>query len=106
MVCVSNLTISGDPDVKLATTIPPANNGVVYPVTMTENGGISVRNVSLTWERRAERERSRTWTFGRRKLPGKICLPLPGRLRAQPIRGDHECTEPGVRACMVKLTSR
>ena len=79
MVCVSNLTINRDPNVKLATTIPPANNALVYPVTLTENGGISVMNVSLTGERRAERERSRPWTFGQRKLPGKICRPPPGR---------------------------
>jgi hypothetical protein len=40
--CVlSNLTINGDPSVMLAATIILANNALSYPVTMTENGGIS-----------------------------------------------------------------
>jgi hypothetical protein len=54
---VSNLTINGDPNVTLATTINLANNALSYPVTMSENGGISYGphpaarctvNVSLT----------------------------------------------------------
>ncbi len=54
---VSNLTINGDPNVTLATTIGFTNNNLSFPVTMTETGGISygpnpsgscTLNVSLT----------------------------------------------------------
>ncbi len=38
---VSNLTINGDPNVTLATTIGYTNDIFDYPLTMTESGGIS-----------------------------------------------------------------
>jgi len=54
---VSNLTLNGDPNIMLSTTLNLANNALSYPVTMTETGGISYEphpsgsctmNVSLT----------------------------------------------------------
>lgn len=38
---VSNLTINGDPNVTMATQINIQANALAYPVTLTENGGIS-----------------------------------------------------------------
>ena len=38
---VSNLTINGDPSITVATQMNIANDAPVYPITLTENGGIS-----------------------------------------------------------------
>lgn len=56
---VSNLTINGDPNIALSTTLSFTNNALDFPVTMTEKGGVSygphpsgscIVNVSLTLE--------------------------------------------------------
>jgi hypothetical protein len=59
---VSNLTINGDPSITVATQMNIANDVPVYPITLTENGGISygpnpsgtcTMNVTLTINSRA-----------------------------------------------------